>query len=256
VAVASTRKRLSFIGEHVHVVRASYAELDFVLRDLAITTGIDGVALDLGMSTYQLDKSGRGFSFYKDEPLDMRMDPAIQKTAYDVVNQYHLDDIEGILRKYGEERKAKRIAKAIVRARSKGPIETSLHLAGIIQSVSRPARHSVSRHPATRTFQALRIAVNDELENLGVFLNRIPSILKRGGRLVILSYHSLEDRMVKRAMKAWEDVCTCPKDFPRCVCGNKPLFRRVLKKGKRPGRMEIQENPRARSAILRVSERV
>jgi len=160
------------------------------------------------------------------------------------------------LRDYGEERRAKSIVRAIVRARSKGPIETSFQLAALIDRLSPKSRRFGARHPATRTFQALRIAVNKELQNLETFLNKIPSLMAVSGRLIVLSYHSLEDRRVKRAMFEWERPCSCPPDFPHCVCGKLPLFRRLFKKGLRPSQEEIDKNPRARSAIMRAAERV
>ncbi|MBW1797890.1 MAG: 16S rRNA (cytosine(1402)-N(4))-methyltransferase RsmH, partial [Deltaproteobacteria bacterium] len=192
-AVALSKKRLASLGEKVSVIRASYADLDQVLMELAIEK-VDGVLLDLGMSSYQLEESGRGFSFLRDEPLDMRMDPDDEITARHLVNSLLPKELESILKKYGEERRARSIVRAIVRAREKEPIETSSRLADLIKSVSPPSYGSKARHPATRTFQALRVAVNKELQNIEVFLNKIPFLLAKGGRLVILSYHSLEDR--------------------------------------------------------------
>jgi 16S rRNA (cytosine1402-N4)-methyltransferase len=254
-AIRISSDRLAFLGERVHLFKRSYAEIDRVLKDLKIEK-VQGVLLDLGMSTHQLEGSGRGFSFSRDEPLDMRMDPDDEVTARLLVNSLSTKELEKILKTYGEERQAGRIAKAIERERKRRPIETSLQLAGLIESVVLRPRRSGARHPATRTFQALRIAVNRELENLHTFLGKIPLLLVEGGRLVVLSYHSLEDRAVKRAMIDWEGGCSCPPDFPECRCGNVPLFTRVHRKGIRPSQEETDNNPRARSAILRAAERM
>ena len=254
-AVSVTKNRLAFLGTRVSVIKASYTDLDKIITDLGFKT-VDGVLLDLGMSSYQIDKSGRGFSFNKDEPLDMRMDPDDRQTAYDLVNKLVPKDLERILRDYGEEKKAKKIVRAIVQSRAKKSIETSSQLAEIVKWAL-PASHRFSaKHPATRTFQALRIAVNKELQNIETFLAKIPSLLTKGGRIVILSYHSLEDRLVKQAMMDWEKDCICPPDFPQCVCEKTALFRRLFKKGMKPSSEEIKKNPRARSAILRVAERI
>jgi 16S rRNA (cytosine1402-N4)-methyltransferase len=254
-AIRISSERLAFLGGRVQLVKASYAETDRVLEDLKIEK-VQGVLLDLGMSTYQLEGSGRGFSFSRDEPLDMRMDLDDEVTARQLVNSLSAKELEKILRTYGEERQARRIAKAIERERKRRPIETSLQLASLIESVAPRSRRPGARHPATRTFQALRIAVNRELENLQAFLSKIPLLLFQGGRLVVLSYHSLEDRAVKQAMIEWERGCRCPPDLPECRCGGVPLFRRVHKKGIRPNPEETEDNPRARSAILRAAERM
>jgi len=254
-AIRLSRKRLTPLGERVTLVRANYADLDQVLRDLRVHE-VQGIFLDLGMSTYQLDHSGRGFSFHRDEPLDMRMDPDDEVTASQLINTRSPGDLEILLRNYGEERKAKSIVKSIVRERKRGPIHSSRELADLVASVV-PRKHGPgSKHPATRTFQALRIAVNRELESLNIFLDKTPSLISVGGRVVVISYHSLEDRMVKQAMAGWERGCTCPPDFPRCACGKEPLFRRIRKRGVKAGKKEVAENPRARSATLRAAERI
>ncbi len=250
-----SRKRLAFLGDKVRVLQANYADLDIIIKNLEIQA-LDGVLLDLGMSTYQLDESGRGFSFNKDEPLDMRMDPNDEKTAYDLVNYLDAKDLKKILRDYGEERKAGQITKAIIHSRVKKPIETSLQLASVVKSAVYTPHRFKTKHPATQTFQALRIAVNTELQNIATFLDKIPSLLTKGGRLVILSYHSLEDRLVKRAMVNWEKDCTCPPDFPQCACEKIAIFKRLFRKGIKPDQKEIDENPRARSAVLRAAERI
>ena len=254
-AVRTSKKRMAFLGDNVRIMKANFADMDSVLAELGYKA-IDGVLLDLGMSSYQLEKSGRGFSFSRNEPLDMRMDPEKELTALQLVNNLEPRDLERLFKNYGEETRARTIAKAIVRARLKSPIETSSHLATLVKSVFSHSHGSWTRHPATRTFQALRIAVNRELQNLERFLDKIPLLMAKGGRLVVLSYHSLEDRLVKQTMVNWERPCTCPPEFPRCVCGKVPLFRRLIKKGLKPSETEIKNNPRARSAILRVAERV
>jgi len=251
-AVRISRDRLAPLGKRVHLIKANYARIGAVLEGLGIEK-VDGVLLDLGMSTYQLEGSGRGFSFSRDEPLDMRMDPEEGATARQLVNSLPAKEIEKILRSYGEERRARAISRAIERERKRTPIVSSLQLANLVESV---VPRSGGRHPATRTFQALRIAVNNELDHLYAFLEVIPSLLREGGRLVVLSYHSLEDRTVKQAMTDWAQGCTCPPEFPECRCGKVPLFRRVHKKGVRPSPEETLSNPRARSAMLRTAERI
>jgi len=254
-AVSLSKKRLATPGDKVCVIKANFADLDEVFKDLGLMEA-EGVLLDLGMSSYQLEKSGRGFSFSRGEPLDMRMNPDNTLTASYLVNNIPPKDLEQILRDYGEEKNARSIVSAIISERAKGSIETSSQLAGLIDAVSPKSRRYRARHPATRTFQALRIAVNKELHNLDTFLNKIPSLMALNGRLVVLSYHSLEDRRVKRTMFEWEKPCSCPPDFPHCVCGKVPLFRRLFKKGLKPSQEEIDKNPRARSAIMRAAERV
>lgn len=254
-AVDIAVKRLAFLGQRLTIAQGSFADL----RDFLLERGIEkvhGVLLDLGMSSYQLEKSGRGFSFSRKEPLDMRMDPDLPQTASDLVNKGSRQELAAILRKFGEEKRAGLIAKKIVQAREDNLIRTSLELAELVRSVFPVSRGKRMRHPATKTFQALRIAVNHELEQLVSFLEQLPALLLQGGRIVIISYHSLEDRIVKRQMEKWEHPCTCPPDFPRCVCGNKPVFERVTKRPIRPDTREIARNPRARSAVMRVAERL
>jgi 16S rRNA (cytosine1402-N4)-methyltransferase len=254
-AVTIAKARLSNLSAPVTVLKSNYAELDEILRGMEITE-VQGVLLDLGLSSLQLEHSGRGFSFNRDEPLDMRMDENAEITARELVNERSREELETIMRQYGEEPRARTIAKILVREREQRPIESSLRLARIIASVVRPSRRPAARHPATRAFQALRIAVNQELENLRICLSRIPSLLAPGGRFVVLSYHSLEDRPVKQALADWERGCICPPDLPVCACSRTPLFRRVRKKGKKPSLDEVTANPRARSAILRAAERI
>jgi 16S rRNA (cytosine1402-N4)-methyltransferase len=233
----------------------NYAGSDDAVRDLGLEK-VDGILLDLGISSHQIELSGRGFSFSRDEPLDMRMDPQNGERAFQWVNQLPPKELERILRDYGEEKRAALIARTIRKERAEREIGSSLQLANLIASVMPAARPFRKRHPATRSFQALRIAVNRELEHLKDFLDKAPSLIGKGGRLVVLSYHSIEDRMVKQAMVGWEKPCICPPDFPTCVCGKTALFKRLRKKGIRPDPKEIEKNPRSRSATLRASERI
>jgi len=254
-AIRISRERLGYLGERVAFIKANFAELDVVLQDLGIGVAT-GILLDLGMSSYQLDQSGRGFSFNRDEQLDMRMDMNDAITAQGLINTLPAVEIEKILRDYGEEKRAVSISKSIDRERRKNPIKTSLQLANLVRSIVPLSRYSGVKDPATRTFQALRIAVNRELENLRLFLDKAPSLIERGGRIVFLTYHSLEDRLVKQAMADWEKGCICPPDLPECSCDKESLFRRLYKKGIKPEKIEIQDNPRARSDILRAAERI
>lgn len=254
LALERAGQRLQGARGQVEIVRSSYADLDLVLERLSIPN-VQGVLLDLGISSYQLEVSGRGFSFSRDEPLDMRMDPSKPVTAEYLVNKLSERELGEILKRFGEEPRAKSIARAIVREREKEPIRTTSQLVKIVESHS-PPRARLGKHPATRTFQALRIATNRELENLKSFLEKIPGYIAKGGRLVILSYHSLEHRMVKQAMVEWEKGCTCPKDLPQCLCNKKELFRRINRKAIKPTEAEVRKNPRARSAQLRAAERV
>jgi 16S rRNA (cytosine1402-N4)-methyltransferase len=184
------------------------------------------------------------------------MDLNDSTTAQELINNLPAAEIEKILRDYGEEKRAVSISRSIERERRRNPIKTSLQLANLVRSVIPPSRHTGVKDPATRTFQALRIAVNREIENLRLFLDKAPSLIQRGGRMVFLTYHSIEDRLVKQAMAYWEKGCVCPPDLPECSCDKIPLFRRVYKRGIRPGKIEIQDNPRARSAMLRAAERI
>jgi 16S rRNA (cytosine1402-N4)-methyltransferase len=253
-AVSIARKRLSRFGSRATVMKANYALLESVLVEMGLM-GVDGVLLDLGMSSLQIEGSGRGFSFLRKEPLDMRMDPDEKTTAEALVNGLSQKDLERILRVYGEEKRAGQIARAIVEARKKAPVESSMQLADIVCSVMPLSRRRKGVHPATKTFQAFRIAVNNELGLLEKFLSKAPDLINPGGRLAVISYHSLEDRMIKHAMAAWENPCSCPRSLPSCVCGKRPVFFRVHKRGIVPTIEEIKDNKRARSAVLRVTER-
>ena len=254
-AIRISKQRMSPLADRVTFIRTNYIHLNRVLKDIGMLR-VDGILLDLGMSSLQLDHGGRGFSFSRDEPLDMRMDPDEGPPASQLVNTLSIDALKKILREYGEERRAKSIVRRIHKEREQRPIESTGQLAELVASVVPKTRGPGSKHPATRTFQALRIAVNGELENLRVFLDKAPSLIEKEGRLVILSYHSLEDRIVKQAIRGWEQGCQCPPDLPLCGCDLKPLFKRINKKGIKAGRSETQENPRARSAILRAAERI
>ncbi len=254
-AISICRSRLKDPGNRVLFVRANFVDLSLVLSDLGIGR-VNGILLDLGMSSYQLDHSGRGFSFSRDERLDMRMDQNGDTTAEEIINRFPVRDLEAILKDYGEEKRARAIARLIEVERRKGSIATTLQLAGLIRSIMPHYNSPWTKDPATRTFQALRIAVNRELENLDRFLDAAPSLMEGRGRLAFLTYHSLEDRAVKKAMAEWEKTCVCPPGMPECVCGKASLFKRVNKKLIRPAIQEIRDNPRARSAILRAAERI
>ena len=253
-AIRLSHERLS--SDHrVQLIRANFADLDRVIEKLAIDK-IDGILLDLGMSSYQIEKSGRGFSFSREEPLDMRMNPDHKPTGDHLVNNLSAESLQTLLWEYGEERRAKTLARAVVKAREREPIQTAAQLARIIEAATPRSHGPWKRHPATKTFQAIRIAVNKEMDNLETFLRKIPTLMAAEGRLVVISYHSLEDRQVKKAMAHWEKTCTCPPDFPVCACDKSPAFKRVFKKGQKPEQAEIHHNPRARSAIMRVAERI
>jgi len=234
----------------------SFSALPDILRSMDIA-GVDGILLDLGLSLHQLKNGKRGFSFKRDEPLDMRMDTRQSLTAADIVNSFSEKELTDIFFRYGEERMSRRIAKHIVAARDKAPFTSSGKLALIIEkAVPVKMARGMKIHPATRVFQALRIAVNRELEKLETFMDTIPDILNRQGRLCVISFHSLEDRIVKQKIRSFENGCTCPRDFPECICGFKQSLKSISKKPFRPTNNEIMANPMARSAVLRVAERL
>jgi 16S rRNA (cytosine1402-N4)-methyltransferase len=253
-AIRLSQERLGS-DQRANFIQANFADLDGVMQNLAIDR-IDGILLDLGMSSYQIEKSGRGFSFNKEEPLDMRMNPDHKPTGEHLINSLSVESIQRLLQDYGEERRARTLARAIVTAREQKTVKTASQLAKIIEEATPKAHGPWKRHPATKTFQALRIAINQEMDKLETFLHKIPSLLAGRGRLVVISYHSLEDRQVKKAMVHWEKACTCPPDFPVCACSKVPTFKRLFKKGQKPEQTEIAHNPRARSAIMRVAERI
>lgn len=255
-AIAHARRVLKPYQPRLHLFHGNFADLPDVIMELKIDA-VDGILLDLGLSQHQLDASGRGFSFNRDEPLDMRMDTRTQPNAQDLVNQSGEEALIRIFKDYGEERWSRQIARAVVKARSSHPIRTTRQLVELVQAaVPRGAAVHQKIHPATRVFMALRIAVNRELENLQNFLTGALDLLMPGGRLCILSFHSLEDRMVKHQFKAWAAACTCPPDLPQCVCGGRARARLITKKVMRPTQQEVDRNPMARSTRLRAVEKL
>ena len=253
-AVAVATERLAHFGERARVVRSNFCELEAVCRELGIEQ-IDGLLLDLGVSSYQLDTAERGFSYQADAPLDMRMDVRNPLTARTVVNEYPEDKIRKILFEYGEERYSSRIASNIIRARESAPIETTGELVEIIKrSIPAQAREG-GHHPAKRSFQALRIEVNAELDVIAPAIKSAVDLLNPGGRIAIITFHSLEDRIVKQTFGELASGCTCPKSFPVCVCGNKPRVKVITRKPILPSKEELEYNPRSHSAKLRVAEK-
>ncbi len=240
----------------VHLFHGNFVLLPEFLSRLNLTT-VDGILMDLGISSHQIRSSGRGFSFDADEPLDMRMNPEDGTPAAVIINESSESRLRDIFRKYGEERFAGRIARRIVAARRRGPIRTSRQLAEVVRAAVPPAARRRARiHPATRVFMALRIAVNDELAQLERFLDRAVDLLNPGGRLCIISFHSLEDRVVKQRFRALARGCVCPPDLPQCCCGGKPRLRILTPRVVRPVDAEVRRNPLARSARLRAAERL
>lgn len=237
---------------HVTVYPSNFSRVADVLKELNIEA-IDGMMMDLGVSSYQLDTAERGFSYHKEAPLDMRMKKS-GMTAADLVNTAEFSDLVHILTMYGEEKFAKNIARLIEQERTKAPIQTTTQLAEIVKSAY-PAKARRDGHPARKTFQALRIAVNGEMDSLSEGLDAAFNALKPGGRLAVITFHSLEDRTVKLRMRKWCEGCTCPKDFPVCVCGKKPMAKLISKKAIEPSEEELNENNRSRSARLRICEK-
>lgn len=255
-AIERCRERLSAYGTASTVVKSNYSDVGSVLDGLGIEK-IDGVLWDLGVSSVQLDEPERGFSYMHDAPLDMRMDRSATKTAYDVVNTYGQNELFRIIRDWGEEKFAGRIAGAIVECRKTAEIKTTGELAEIITAaIPSAARYKEKQHPAKRTFQAIRIEVNDELAAIEPSIKAAVTRLKVGGRAAVITFHSLEDRIAKQTFRFLENPCTCPPDFPVCVCGQKPIVRAVTKKPVLPSAQELEINPRARSAKLRVAEKI
>lgn len=253
-AIKAAGIRLSSFGEKVTIVRSNYCDMRLQLRALGIDK-VDGIMLDLGVSSYQLDTAERGFSYTKDAPLDMRMDRRQELTAKDIVNTYSEQELYRIIRDYGEDRFAKNIAKHIVIERGKSPVETTGELIEIIKKAIPMKFQKMPGHPAKRTFQAIRIELNRELEVLKESLDDMIEMLNPGGRLCIITFHSLEDRIVKNAFKKNENPCTCPKEFPVCVCGKVSKGRIITKKPILPGEDELMGNSRSKSAKLRIFER-
>ncbi|MBF0377403.1 MAG: 16S rRNA (cytosine(1402)-N(4))-methyltransferase RsmH [Desulfamplus sp.] len=246
----------NLIDNRINIVHGNFSELPKFL-DLLGLTGVDAILLDLGLSFHQLMESQRGFSFQKDEFLDMRMDNRNTTTAADIINQYSESALADIFFKYGEERMSKRIAHKIVEKRTVSPITTTIDLVNIVKQVMPVKLLKTQKiHPATRIFQALRIEVNGELEHLKNFIANVPNMLNKGGRLCVISFHSLEDRVVKHSIRSWENGCTCHKNLPECLCGFVPKFKAVVRKPIIPSQKEINLNPLSRSAKLRVAEKL
>ena len=248
-------KRLAEYKDRITFVRDNFGNIKSILDSLGIEK-IDGMLLDIGVSSHQLDEAERGFSYQQDAPLDMRMNPDRPFSAYDVVNGYDEDELDRVIFTYGEERWSRRIAQFIVRERENKPIETTGELVDIIKKAVPKGARKDGPHPAKRTFQAIRIEVNGELEVLQRAIDDVAARLAVGGRLCIITFHSLEDRIVKEAFRKQENPCICPPQFPVCVCGKKPLGRVITRKPILPSKEELEENPRSRSAKLRVLEGV
>lgn len=255
IALAAAGERLAPWKDRVTLVHSNFCEIDSVLKELNIP-GVDGILLDLGVSSPQLDDGERGFSYMADAPLDMRMNRRDSLTASQVVNTWPQEELKRILFDYGEERYAPRIAAAICRRREEKPIETTLELVDVIRAAMPPAALREKQHPAKRSFQAIRIAVNDELGAVEKVMGDAIDCLNPGGRLAVITFHSLEDRIVKNAMAAAAKGCTCPPNFPVCVCGKKPKVTLVSRKPITSSEEELEANPRARSAKLRVCEKI
>ena len=253
-AIEAATKRLAQFKQRVTIVRDNYEHFQEILSTLSIPA-VDGILLDLGVSSYQFDEADRGFSYRFDAPLDMRMDKRQDFTAKDLINSYSEAELYHIIRDYGEDKFAKNIAKHIVLERAKKPIETTFALSEVISHAIPMKMRVQGGHPAKKTFQAIRIALNRELEVLEESLDGMIKALKPGGRLCIITFHSLEDRIVKRAFRTAEDPCICPKDFPICTCGRKSLGKVISKKAILPSDLEREENPRSKSAKLRIFER-
>lgn len=254
-ALHFAESRLAEFGSRKVLIKGNFADLSKVLKDLNIEK-VDGVLLDLGVSSHQLNEAQRGFSFNQQARLDMRMDRSLKQSAYDIVNSFAQNELENIIKFYGEEKMASRIARTISKKRQLSPIETTTELAAIVASCM-PAKLKWQKiHPATRTFQAIRIAVNNELDNIKPAINAAVEVLKPGGRLCVISFHSLEDRIVKNEFRALSGICVCPKDIPFCVCQREAKLKNITRKALMPAAEEIDANPRARSAKLRVARRV
>lgn len=253
-AIMAARERLLPFLDKVTLVKSNFAQTKEVLQQLGVE-GIDGCLLDIGVSSHQLDEGRRGFSYMQDAPLDMRMDMESPLSAREVVNTYTEDTLCSVISRFGEERWAKRIAQFIVQERQKKPLETTFELVEVIKKAVPKGARRDGPHPAKRTFQAIRIEVNQELDVLQRAVMDLTDTLQTGGRLCIITFHSLEDRIVKNAFRQLENPCTCPPQFPVCMCGKKPVGKAVTRKPILPSETELLENPRARSAKLRVFEK-
>ncbi len=255
VAIKAATERLHDYLDKITFINENFQNLERVLRDLNIKN-LGGVLADLGCSSPQFDDPERGFSYMHNARLDMRMDTSAPLSAYEVINQYSENELRTIIYEYGEERFAPKIASAIIRQRVVHPIETTFELSDLIKSVIPPAKRDGGHHPAKRTFQAIRIEVNKELDCIRPIIDGASKYLMPSGRIAIISFHSLEDRIVKQGYNAHASGCTCPRDFPVCVCGNKPKFTILTKKPILPSQEELENNPRSRSAKLRVAEKI
>lgn len=249
-AIAAASARLAPFGDKFKAIRGNFFDMKELLMAEGVS-GVDGILLDLGVSSHQLDTPERGFSYHEDAPLDMRMDDRAALSAYDVVNGYGVEELAGIIKDYGEERFAFRVANAIVREREKQPINSTVQLAEIIKSAIPAANRREGPHPARRTFQAIRIEVNGELAELGRAIENAHDLLNPGGVLAVITFHSLEDRIVKQAFKKFENPCTCDPRAPMCTCGKVPTAKILTKKPLAPGDDELEINPRSRSSKLR-----
>lgn len=254
-AIAAATERLSKYGDRSIIVKGNFSELPSILDRLGIER-IDGVTADLGVSSRQLDEASRGFSYMHDAPLDMRMSKGEGMSAYDVVNTYSEKELRSIITDYGEEKFASRIASFIVEAREKKPVETTFELTEIIKNAIPAKFRKDGPHPAKRTFQAIRIEVNNELSVIDELIKGAFPYLESGGRVSIITFHSLEDRIVKHTYLSFVETCTCPPDFPQCVCGKKALAKIITRKPILPSEQELLENPRSRSAKLRILEKI
>lgn len=254
-AIAAATERLSGYLDRVTFVRNNFSSASEVCRELGIDA-IDGILLDLGVSSYQLDTAERGFTHNVDAPLDMRMDRRGEIDAYTVVNTYTYEELKRVIWEYGEERFAPKIAAAVVRHREQKPIESTGELVDIIKSAIPASAREGGHHPAKRTFQAIRIEVNGELDAIEPAIRKAKDIMRTGGRIVIITFHSLEDRIVKQTFADMASGCVCPRSLPVCVCGRKPEVRILTKKPILPSEVEVLENPRSRSAKLRVAEKL
>ncbi len=253
-AIIAAGERLSAYGDRAAVIRSNYCYMAKELKALGISA-VSGILLDLGVSSYQLDNEERGFSYRYDAPLDMRMDQRESRTAADIVNGYSEGELYRVLRDYGEEPCARSIARTICKEREKSPILTTGRLVEVIREAMPAKMQARGGHPAKRTFQAIRIELNHELEVLADSLDSMIDLLEPGGRICVITFHSLEDRIVKNSFRKNENPCTCPPDFPVCVCGKKSKGKVITRKPILPGREEMEENPRSKSAKLRIFER-
>ncbi len=254
-AIIAARTRLKDYLDKVTFINENFSSIGEVIRELGITN-LGGVLADLGCSSYQFDTAERGFSYMQNARLDMRMDTDAPLSAYEVVNEYSEDELKRIFFEYGEEKFSARIASAIVKERSLSPIETTYQLAEIIKSSIPAVKRKDGPHPAKRVFQAIRIEVNKELDAIKPLISSAVDHLALGGRIAIISFHSLEDRIVKLGYRDFTQGCTCPKDFPVCICNNKPKLKEITKKPIIPSEEELTNNPRSRSAKLRVAEKI